>query len=74
MSISCANTQSIVLNLAGDNTLRTSFDTYYYAIASKLDLSLLLTAKPTRRMDRNVIETINKRKQTFEKMIQIRSP
>ena len=54
--IQCATAQSIVVNLAGDATARTSFETYYNAVASKLELSISLTHTPTNRENRNVNE------------------
>ena len=48
--INCATTQSIVVNLVGDPNVRTTFDTYYNAVASRLELALSLTAKPTNRI------------------------
>ena len=45
--IQCATAQSIVVNLAGDATACTSFETYYNSVASKLELSLSLTHTPT---------------------------
>ena len=65
--INCATAQSIVVNLAGDPSVRTSFDTYYNAVASRLELSLSLTAKSTNRVERHVNETANKRRKTFDK-------
>ena len=65
--INCATAQSIVVNLAGDPSVRTSFDTYYNAVASRLELSLSLTAKSANRVERHVNETANKRRKTFDK-------
>ena len=50
----CATVQSIVVNLAGDNTVRTSFDVYYNAVASRLELSMSLTHKGIPSENRNV--------------------
>lgn len=52
--IQCATAQQIVVNLAGDQTVRTSFETYYNAVASRLELSLSLTHMPTNRETRTV--------------------
>ena len=52
----CATAQSIVVNLSGDATIRTSFDSYYNAVASKLELSMSLTHKSTQGERRNVNE------------------
>ena len=38
--IQCATAQIIVINLAGDQTAHISFDSYYNAVASRLELSL----------------------------------
>ncbi len=54
--IQCATAQSIVVNLAGDATARTSFETYYNAVASKLELSISLTHTPSNRENSNVNE------------------
>ena len=37
-SMQCATAQSIVVNLSGDATIRTSFDNYYNAVVSRLEL------------------------------------
>ena len=50
----CATVQSIVVNLAGDTTVRKSFDTYYNAVASRLELSMSLTHKGISSDSRNV--------------------
>jgi len=52
--IQCAIIQSIIVNLAGDATACTSFETYYNDMASKLELSISLTHIPTNRGNRNV--------------------
>ena len=54
--IKCATAQSIVVNLAGDLTARASFESYYNAVASRLELSLSLTNTPSNRENRNVNE------------------
>ena len=54
--IQCATTQSIVVNLAGDIAARTSFESYYNAVASRLELSLSLTQTHSNRETRNVNE------------------
>ena len=61
--IQCATAQSIVVNLAGDLTARASFESYYNAVASRLELSLSLTNTPSNRENRNVNEfSVRKRK------------
>ena len=52
--IKCATAQAIVVNISGDSTIRTSFDTYYNAIASKLELALQLTNQISLAENRNV--------------------
>ena len=52
--IQCATTQSIVVNLAGDQTVRTSFDDYYNAVATRLELAMTLTGKTNNTVTRNV--------------------
>ena len=59
--IQCATTQSIVINLAGDQAARQSFDSYYNDVASRLELSLSLTIKGTSTENRNVNEFKKKR-------------
>ena len=54
--IQCATIQSIVVNLAGDVAARVSFETYYNALASRLELSLSLTQTSSNRETRNVNE------------------
>ena len=54
--IQCATTQSIVVNLAGDIAARISFETYYNAVASRLELSLSLTQTSSSHETRNVNE------------------
>ena len=51
--IQCATMQSIVVNLAGDRTVRTSFDQYYNAVASRLELAMTLTGKSNHSVTRN---------------------
>ena len=38
-----ATAQSIVVSVSGDPTIRTSFDTCYNAVASRLELALILS-------------------------------
>ena len=64
--IQCATAQSIVVNLAGDRTVRTTFETYYNAVASRLELSLSLTNPPTSRETRNV-NSLSRNKKTSYK-------
>ena len=52
--IQCSTTQSIVVNLAGNPAVRTSFDNYYNAVASRLELAMTLTGKGTTSVTRNV--------------------
>lgn len=52
--IQCATTQSIVVNLAGNQTVRASFDEYYNAVASRLELAMTLTGKSASTVTRNV--------------------
>ena len=54
--IQCVTAQSIVVNLAGDPAIWTSFEVYYNAVASTLELLLPLTHTPTNRESRNVNE------------------
>ena len=59
--IQCAVAQSIIVNVAGDPKIRTSFDTYYNAVASKLELAISLSNKPTNSVSRNVNQTNSER-------------
>ena len=59
--IQCAVAQNIIVNLAGDPTIRKTFDTYYNAVASKLELSISLSNKPTNSVQRNVNQTNSER-------------
>ena len=52
--IQCATTQSIVVNLAGNQNVRTTFDDYYNAVASRLELAMTLTGKANNTITRNV--------------------
>ena len=52
--IQCATTQAIVINLAGAQIVRTSFDVYYNAVTSKLELVMMLTGKSNNYVTRNV--------------------
>ena len=58
--IQCATTQSIVVNLAGDQAVRASFDDYYNAVASRLELAMTLTGKSTHTVTRNVNQVTKK--------------
>ena len=55
--IQCATAQSIIVNVAGDPTVRTSFDTYYNVVASRLELALSLSGKQPNSVSRNVNQT-----------------
>ena len=55
--IQSATTQSIIVNVAGDPTVRTSFDTYYNMVASRLELELSLSGKQFDSVQRNVNQT-----------------
>ena len=59
--IQCAVAQSIIVNVAGDPKIRTSFDTYYNAVASKLELAISLSNKPTNSVSRNFNQTNSER-------------
>ena len=63
--IQCTTAQSILINLAGDQAARISFDSYYNAVASRLELSLSLTHKITSTKNRNVNEVNQKRTKQF---------
>ena len=63
--IQCTTAQSILINLAGDQAPRISFDSYYNAVASRLELSLSLTHKITSTKNRNVNEVNQKRTKQF---------
>jgi len=52
--IKCATAQTIIVNISGDLTIRTSFDKYYNAIASKLELALQLTNQMSQTVNRQV--------------------
>ena len=56
--IQCPVTQSIVVNLAGNQAVRTSFDTYYNAVASRLELALTLTGKGNALVTRQVNQMV----------------
>ena len=43
--IECSTAQSIIFSISGDDTIRTFFDTYYNAIASRIELANSLTQK-----------------------------
>ena len=62
--IQCSTTQNIVVNIAGITALRTSFDMYYNAVASKLELAISLTNKSRENKTRNV-NKINQKKRKF---------
>ena len=63
--IQYATTQSIVINLTGDQAARISFDSYYNAVASRLELSLSLTHNITSTENRHVNEVNQKRTKQF---------
>ena len=66
--IQCVTSQSIVVSIIGDVTIRKSVDTYYNAFASRLKLALFLTSRPNERKTRyvnNTTNTANKRKQEY---------
>ena len=52
--IECATNQGIIVNVSGDQTIRASFDTYYNAIASKLELTLQLINQISLTENRNI--------------------
>ena len=53
--LECSTAQTIVVSIAGDPTIRVSFDAYYNAIASRIELANSLTQKQVfRREDRFV--------------------
>lgn len=43
--IQCATTQSIVVNLAGNQGVHATFDDYYNDVALRLELAMTLTGK-----------------------------
>ena len=49
--IECSTAQNIVISLSGDSLIRTSFDVYYNAIASRIELANSLTQKPSFRKE-----------------------
>ena len=61
----CATAQSIVINLVRDQVARQSFDSYYNAVASRLELSLSLTNRVTSTENKNVNEFKQKRTKLF---------
>ena len=65
--IQCVTAQIIVINLAGDQTAHISFDSYYNAVASRLELSLSWTHKTTSTENKHVNEVNQKRKKQFTK-------
>ena len=52
--VQCATTQSIIVSISGDPSVRTSFETYYNNVASRLELALSLTSKPSDSITRHV--------------------
>lgn len=52
--IQCATTQSIVVNLAGNQGACTTFDDYYNALVSRLELAMILAGKTSNSATRNV--------------------
>ena len=66
--IQCSTAQSIVVSMSGDLHIRTSFDAYYNAIASRIELANSLTQKPNfRKEDRFVNQEKTKNKRFREK-------
>ena len=63
--IQFATAQSILINLAGDQAARISFDSYYNDVASRLELYLSLTHKINSTENRNVNEVNQKRLKRF---------
>ena len=63
--IQCSTTQSIVVNLAGNAAVRTTFDDYYNAVVSRLELAMTLTGKGTNSVtcdNSQVLKNIPKQK------------
>ena len=60
----CSTAQNIVVNIAGIDTHRSTFDAYYNAVASKLELALSLTNKSTETETRNV-NSVDQKKRKF---------
>ena len=60
----CSTTQNIVVNITGITALCTSFNTYYNAVASKLELAISLTNRSGENETRNV-NNINQKKRKF---------
>ena len=52
--IKCTTAPTIIVNVSGDQTICTSFNTYYNDIASYLELALKLMNKISQTEDRNV--------------------
>ena len=69
----CSTAQNIVVNIAGLPTNRTSFDTYYNAVASKLELALSLTNKPAQNETR-IVNSLENRKRKGPKQDSNRAP
>ena len=63
--VQCAIAQSIVINLVDDQAARLSFDSYYNAVESRLELSLSLTHTITFTENRHVNEFNQKRTKQF---------
>ena len=58
--IECSTAQSIVVSISGDLLIRTSFDVYYNAIASRIELANSLTQKPSFRREDRFVNQENK--------------
>ena len=56
--------RKIIVNIAGSATLRSTFDTYCNAVASKLELAILLTNKSNESETRNV-DSLDQKKRKF---------
>ena len=54
------------MNLAGDRTVQTTFETYYNAVTSRLELSLSFTNPPTNRETRNVNSLSKNKKPSYK--------
>lgn len=65
--IKCAVTQTIIVNLSTDPRNRQSFESYYNAIASRLELAISMNDKVSQNETRNVNETKGKKRSTNKK-------
>ena len=66
-SMQCSTAQSIVVNIAGIATYRSTFDAYYNAVASRLELALSLTNKSSESETRNVNSVDQKKRKSTPK-------